>query len=99
MLELNAIQPRGAKTVVRDTPPKIDPLKPIHRATMNNDVAAFCAEVAAGVDINLPGPEDMTPLHIAADRGNIEIAKELLDEGAHGPEGSSLVELVQWRCL
>ncbi|SIJ83235.1 Uncharacterised protein [Mycobacteroides abscessus subsp. abscessus] len=54
MLELNAIQPRGAKTVVRDTPPKIDPLKPIHRATMNNDVAAFRAEVAAGVDINLP---------------------------------------------
>lgn len=69
--------------MVRDTPPKIDPLKPIHRAIMNNDVAAFRAEVAAGVDINLPGPEDMTPLHIAADRGNIEIAKELLDEGAH----------------
>ncbi|TDZ80104.1 Ankyrin repeat protein [Mycobacteroides salmoniphilum] len=69
--------------MVRDQPPKVDPLRPIHRAIMNNDAAAFRAEVAAGVDINLPGPEDMTPLHIAADRGNIEIAKELLDAGAN----------------
>ncbi|WP_078290960.1 ankyrin repeat domain-containing protein [Mycobacterium sp. D16R24] len=69
--------------MVRDEPPKIDPLRPIHRAIMSNDVGAFRAEVAAGVDINLPGPEDMTPLHIAAERGNIEIAKELLDAGAN----------------
>ncbi len=69
--------------MVRDEPPKIDPLRPIHRAIMSNDVGAFRAEVVAGVDTNLPGPEDMTPLHIAAERGNIEIAKELLDAGAN----------------
>lgn len=63
-------------------PPKIDPLKPIHRAVMNNDVAAFGVELADGTDINTPGPEDMTPLHIAADRGNVEFAKALLDAGA-----------------
>lgn len=32
-------------------PPKIDPLKTIHRAVMNNDVAAFSVELAAGNDI------------------------------------------------
>lgn len=63
-------------------PPKIDPLKPIHRAVMNNDVAAFGVELANRTDINTPGPEDMTPLHIAADRGNVEFAKALLDAGA-----------------
>ncbi|MEN3226052.1 MULTISPECIES: ankyrin repeat domain-containing protein [Mycobacteriaceae] len=64
-------------------PPKIDPLKPIHRAVMNNDVAAFGVELADGTDINTPGPEDMTPLHIAADRGNVEFAKALLGAGAN----------------
>lgn len=69
--------------MTRDEAPLRDPLRPIHRAIMNNDVAAFRAEVTAGVDINLPGPEDMTPLHIAAHYGNVEIAKELLDADAN----------------
>lgn len=64
-------------------PPKIDPLRPIHRAVMDNDAAAFGVELAEGTDINTPGPEDMTPLHIAADRGNVEFAKALLDAGAN----------------
>lgn len=63
-------------------PPKIDPIKPIHRAVMDNDAAMFDAELTDGTDINTPGPEDMTPLHIAADRGNVEFAKALLDAGA-----------------
>ncbi|WP_234902392.1 ankyrin repeat domain-containing protein [Mycobacteroides abscessus] len=63
-------------------PPKIDPIKPLHRAVMDNDAAAFGVELADGTDINTPGPEDMTPLHIAADRGNVEFAKALLDAGA-----------------
>ncbi|KLI09449.1 hypothetical protein BKG60_18815 [Mycobacterium syngnathidarum] len=50
---------------------------------MNNDVAAFGVELADGTDINTPGPEDMTPLHIAADRGNVEFAKALLGAGAN----------------
>jgi ankyrin repeat protein len=62
-------------------PPKIDPLKPIHRAVMDNDVSTFSVELAAGDYISAPGPEGMTPLHIAADRGNVEFAKALLDAG------------------
>jgi ankyrin repeat protein len=62
-------------------PPKIDPLKPIHKAVMDNDVSTFSVELAAGNDINVPGPEGMTPLHIAADRGNVAFAKALLAAG------------------
>ena len=62
-------------------PPKIDPLKPIHKAVMDNDVATFSVELAARNDIDAPGPEGMAPLHIAADRGNLEFAKALLDAG------------------
>ena len=62
-------------------PPKIDPLKAIHRAVMDNDVSTFSTELAAGNDIDAPGPEGMTPLHIAADYGNVEFAKALLDKG------------------
>lgn len=64
-------------------PPKIDPLKPIHRAVMEGNVTDFSVELAKHEDnINLPGPEGMTPLHIAADRGNVEFAKALLEAGA-----------------
>jgi ankyrin repeat protein len=63
-------------------PPKIDPIKAIHRAVMDNDVSTFSVELADGANINTPGPEDMTPLHIAADRGNVAFAKALLDRGA-----------------
>lgn len=63
-------------------PAKIDPLKPIHKAVMNYDVSTFSVELAGGADINTPGPEGMTPLHIAADRGNLEFATALLDAGA-----------------
>lgn len=62
-------------------PPKIDPLKPIHKAVMNNDVVTFSTELAAGNDVDAPGPEAMTPLHIAAHRGNVAFAKVLLDAG------------------
>jgi ankyrin repeat protein len=48
---------------------------------MDNDVSTFSTELAAGHDIDAPGPEDMTPLHIAAHRGNVEFAKALLDAG------------------
>ncbi|WP_445170282.1 ankyrin repeat domain-containing protein [Mycolicibacterium sp. Dal123E01] len=64
-------------------PPKIDPLKPIHRAVMDGNIADFSVELTNNEDnINLPGPEGMTPLHIAADRGNVDFARALLDAGA-----------------
>lgn len=63
-------------------PPKIDPLKAIHRSVMYDDVPTFSVELARGEDINAPGPEGMTPLHIAADKGRLEMAMALLDAGA-----------------
>lgn len=64
-------------------PPNVDPLRPIHRAVMTGNVDDFSVELAKSEDnINLPGPEGMTPLHIAADRGNVEFAKALLEAGA-----------------
>ncbi|MCG5430895.1 ankyrin repeat domain-containing protein [Mycobacterium sp. MYCO198283] len=62
-------------------PPKIDPMKPIHRAVLHNDVNTFAVELAAGNYVNAPGPEGMTPLHIAADYGRVEFAKALLNKG------------------
>jgi ankyrin repeat protein len=59
----------------------MDPLKAIHKAVMDNAVSTFSTELAAGNDIDAPGPEGMTPLHIAAHRGNVEFAKALLDKG------------------
>lgn len=63
-------------------PPKIDPLKPIHKAVTDDDVDTFSVELAKGEDIDAPGPEGMTPLHFAAKSGNLEFAKALLDAGA-----------------
>jgi ankyrin repeat protein len=48
---------------------------------MDGDLSTFSVELAAGTDIEAPGPEAMTPLHIAAHRGNVEFAKALLDAG------------------
>jgi ankyrin repeat protein len=62
-------------------PPKIDPMKPIHRAVLDGDVATFSTELVKGEDINRPGPEGMTPLHIAADYGRVDFATALLDAG------------------
>lgn len=56
-------------------------MKPIHRAVIDNDVDTFAVELAAGNNIYAPGPEGMTPLHIAADYGRLDFAKALLDSG------------------
>src|SRR4029078_6904802 len=44
-----------------------------------------CAEamIGNGVDVNVPNPEGVTPLMIALDNDNNDIAKLLLDHGAH----------------
>jgi ankyrin repeat protein len=62
-------------------PPKIDPIKPMHRAVIDGDVDTFAVELAAARDLNTPGPEGKTPLHIAADYGRLDFAKALLDNG------------------
>ncbi|MFV8142057.1 ankyrin repeat domain-containing protein [Mycolicibacterium senegalense] len=62
-------------------PPKVDPMKAIHRAVLYGDAETFSVELAAGTDVEAAGPEGMTPLHIAAHRGNLVFAKALLDRG------------------
>ena len=62
-------------------PPKVDPMKPIHWAVMRGDEPSFAVELGRGEDIEVPGAEGMTPLHIAAHHGRVEFDRALLDAG------------------
>jgi ankyrin repeat protein len=55
---------------------------PVADATMRGDVAAIRALIDRGADVNLAHGDGMTPLHWAADRGNLEAATLLLKKGA-----------------
>jgi len=55
------------------------------RAERSADTGKVTVEklIQHGADVNTPsGPEDQTPLHMAARRGNVRIAQALLDGGA-----------------
>jgi ankyrin repeat protein len=57
----------------------------VHPAERSAEVGKLVAEILVrrGADVNTPrGPEAQTPLHMAARRGNVAIARVLLDAGA-----------------
>jgi len=57
----------------------------VDRAERSAETGKVMAEVLIqhGADVNKPrGPEEQTPLHMAARRGNVRIAQALLDGGA-----------------
>lgn len=56
-------------------------MRPIHDAVLWDRREVFYAELAARNDIDAPGPQGKTPLHLAADHGRVEFATALLDAG------------------
>jgi hypothetical protein len=57
---------------------------PLYQAASTNDVTALIAHIAEDPSkINLPNPHGITPLFIAAFKGNIDSARTLLEHGAN----------------
>lgn len=52
------------------------------RCILNSDITGLEALLKQGVDINSTDYDFRTPLHIAAVKGNLEIFKFLLENGA-----------------
>src|SRR5687767_13975433 len=66
------------------------PEAPIADAAMQNDVAAVRALLRQGADVNAAQGDGMTALHWAAQRGNAELARLLLDSGASLTAGTRI---------
>jgi len=54
----------------------------IFSAVEDGNISKLQSLISAGADVKARTKWDETPLHIAADRGNVEIAKVLLEHGA-----------------
>jgi ankyrin repeat protein len=52
-------------------------------AVKRSDAAAVKSLIAKGADVNAKTNYDATPLHFAADRGNLEVVKALVEAGAN----------------
>ena len=55
----------------------------LHLATKNGQVSLIKTLLKARVDINALNVEGLSPLHLAAIEGNIEVTKLLISEGAN----------------
>ncbi|MCY3759347.1 MAG: ankyrin repeat domain-containing protein [Acidobacteria bacterium] len=54
----------------------------LHQAASEGDVASVRVELGKGVDPNRKNPDNLTPLHVSARLGHLEIAGLLLQKGA-----------------
>jgi uncharacterized protein len=54
----------------------------LYRAVQSGDLDQIKRHLYWGTDINQPDPDGDLPLHVAARRGRVVIARELLDHGA-----------------
>lgn len=54
----------------------------LYRAIQGGDLDQLKRHIYWGTDINKPDPQGQTPLHVAAGRGRLIIARELLKSGA-----------------
>ncbi len=54
----------------------------LHRAVSEGDAASVRVELDKGVDLNRKNPDKLTPLHLAARQGHLEISRLLLEKGA-----------------
>ena len=55
----------------------------LHDAAESGDVAAVRRLVASGADLEEPGEEGATPLHVAALHGHVEVLKTLVELSAN----------------
>ncbi|TFK41261.1 hypothetical protein BDQ12DRAFT_432381 [Crucibulum laeve] len=82
-------------------PPKTEIDKSIHGLAVSNDVPGLTTllELSPDTDLNALDEFGYAPLHLACDRGNIEIVRLLLSKGANrtvkDPDGFTLQELAQ----
>ncbi len=60
----------------------VNPTSPVVDAVAEGDVVKLQALIADGMDVNEARPDGMTGLHLAAERGDLEVARVLLDAGA-----------------
>ena len=58
------------------------PESPVADAAMSGDLARVRALITSGEDVNVPQPDGMTALHWAAEAGDPDMARELLNAGA-----------------
>ena len=54
----------------------------LHQAVSREDAASVGVELGKGVDPNRKNRDNLTPLHLAARQGHLEIARLLLEKGA-----------------
>lgn len=54
----------------------------LHDAALANDVKRVGELIAAGADVDAPGSQGFTPLHLAAQQYAVDAARALLDAGA-----------------
>jgi|GEM_PF-1787319 len=54
----------------------------LHKATQLDNIPRMRKLIAAGADVNEPGPQGATPLFFTANLGSVQAAKLLLDNGA-----------------
>ena len=82
---LTLLLERGASVDIGDPPLYWVANRYVDRAERSSEVGKLVAEILIqhGAEVNTArGPESQTPLHMAARRGNIAIARALLDGGA-----------------
>ncbi len=70
-----------------------------YAAGPENDVAKIHRLIAAGADANLADKAGMTPLHFAAQDGNVEAAMILLDAGADVDPQDSYGNTPLWKAV
>src|SRR5262245_40310625 len=69
----------GQTTLVGGETAAPDGTTPLHQAVRRNDVAAVDALIKRGADVNASTRYGITPMNLAATRGNAAMIRRLLD--------------------